>query len=273
MIEHETKYLDLLIQRYKNSPDEAEFFGFRKESLTFAKQTIETNVQSGITTQESYLGDVKKFLADTKALMMEAAQALGATHEHTQRLKKRVQILNNEIQTMEGEAQEAVAPEVPNPPPVQTQSAQVANQIGGGFDANDPIELEEKFHAIETFVSCEVIEHETKYLDLLIMKYKNSPDEAEFFANRKESLQFAKETIQSNVEGGMLTPETYLADITQFLASTRKLYVEASKALGATNEHTQRIKKRVSILENEVTEMGGDIGSSVQQSPQPQAAA
>ena len=61
-------------------------------------------MQSGITTPESYLGDVKKFLADTKALMMEAAKALGATNEHTQRLKKRVQILNNEIQTMEGEA-------------------------------------------------------------------------------------------------------------------------------------------------------------------------
>jgi len=36
----------------------------------------------------------------------------------------------------------------------------------------------------------EVIEHETKYLDLLIMKYKDSPDEAEFFTFRKESLQF-----------------------------------------------------------------------------------
>ena len=61
-------------------------------------------MQSGITTQDSYLADVNKFLADTKALMMEAAKALDATNEHTQRLKKRVQILNNEIQTMEGEA-------------------------------------------------------------------------------------------------------------------------------------------------------------------------
>ena len=131
-------------------------------------------MQSGITTQDSYLADVKKFLADTKALMMEAAKALGATNEHTQRLKKRVQILNKEIETMEEEAQEAVVPEVPNPPPAQNSSAQVANQIGGGgFDANDPIELEEKFHAIECFVSLEVIEHETKYLDLLILKYKN----------------------------------------------------------------------------------------------------
>lgn len=38
--------------------------------------------------------------------MMNAAQTLGATNEHTQRLKKRVQILQGEIAEIEGGAEE-----------------------------------------------------------------------------------------------------------------------------------------------------------------------
>ena len=65
---------------------------------------MENNVHSGIKTPYSYLGDVKKLLADTKALTMEAAKAFSATNEHTQRLKKRVLILNNEVETLEEQA-------------------------------------------------------------------------------------------------------------------------------------------------------------------------
>ena len=123
---------------------------------------------------------------------------------------------------------------------------------------NDPIELEEKFHATDTYVSMEVIEHEMKYLDALIAKYRNSPDEAEFFTFRKESLSFAKSSIESNIQNGITSPESYLADVKRFLGETKALMMEAAKALGATNEHTQRLKKRVQIITTEIATMEGE---------------
>jgi len=81
-IEHEAEYLGVLMLKYKSSPDEYAFFEFRKESLQFQKETIETNIQTGVTTPESYTADLKKFLQATKSLMMDAAQKLGATSEH-----------------------------------------------------------------------------------------------------------------------------------------------------------------------------------------------
>ena len=41
-------------------------------------------------------------------------------------------------------------------------------------------------------VSMSVIEHEMEYLKVLMVKYKNKPDEKEFFEMRVESLEFAK---------------------------------------------------------------------------------
>jgi len=45
-------------------------------------------------------------MQETKKLMMNAAQTFGATNEHTQRLKKRVQLLQGEIAEIEGGAEE-----------------------------------------------------------------------------------------------------------------------------------------------------------------------
>ena len=67
-------------------------------------------------------------------------------------------------------------------------------------------------------VSMAVIEWEIKYLDLVLAKYKNSPDEYAFFEFRKESLSFTKETIEGNIEAGVTTPESYTQDLKQFLA-------------------------------------------------------
>lgn len=52
--------------------------------------------------------------------------------------------------------------------------------------------MEEKYHEPDTMVSMAVIEHEIDYLKLIIQKYKNNPDDLEFFEMRMESLQFAK---------------------------------------------------------------------------------
>ena len=37
--------------------------------LAFAKESIETNVSTGITTVESYIAELKQYLAATKKLM------------------------------------------------------------------------------------------------------------------------------------------------------------------------------------------------------------
>ena len=85
-IEHETQYLDLLLQKHRNSPDDYAFFEFRKESLQFQKETIETNISTGVTTPESYATDLKQYMSDVKALLRDAVNSLGPTNEHTQRL-------------------------------------------------------------------------------------------------------------------------------------------------------------------------------------------
>jgi len=41
-------------------------------------------------------------------------------------------------------------------------------------------------------VSMAAIEHELKYLDIYKLKFKNNPDEKEFFDSKIESLNFAK---------------------------------------------------------------------------------
>ena len=59
-------------------------------------------------------------------------------------------------------------------------------------------------------VSMSVIEHEMEYLKVLMVKYKNKPDEKEFFEMRVESLEFAKQGIETNVQTGVLSPEGYV---------------------------------------------------------------
>ena len=63
--------------------------------------------------------------------------------------------------------------------------------MAGGEEA-DPLEMEDKYHDPDTMVSMAVLEHECKYLEVVIGKYKNDPDMKEFFEMRIESLGFAK---------------------------------------------------------------------------------
>ena len=63
----------------------------------------------------------------------------------------------------------------------------------------DMIDLEDKYHDPDTFVSMMVIEHEIEYLGIIIKKYANMPDEKDFFESKLESLQFAKGSIETNI--------------------------------------------------------------------------
>ena len=55
--------------KYKNQPDEKAFYEARKDQLDFAKDSIQTNIETGITTPESYCQGLKKYLQKTNALM------------------------------------------------------------------------------------------------------------------------------------------------------------------------------------------------------------
>ena len=92
--------------------------------------------------------------------------------------------------------------------------------LGTGEERQDPIELEEKYHDPNSMVSVSVIEWEINYLGLMLQKYKNSPDDFSFFEFRKDSLTFAKETIQCNLQAGVTTPEIYTQVLRQFLATS-----------------------------------------------------
>ena len=62
----------------------------------------------------------------------------------------------------------------------------------GGFDSDDPLALEEKYHEPNDMMSMKCIEAECEYLSLLcaLMKRDNKGDELEFYEFRKESLEF-----------------------------------------------------------------------------------
>jgi len=66
--------------------------------------------------------------------------------------------------------------------------AESADLVFEEGNEDDELELEDTYHDPDTFVSMSVIEHEMQYLGVIIQKYKNLPDEKEFFTARIESL-------------------------------------------------------------------------------------
>ena len=83
----------------------------------------------------------------------------------------------------------------------------------------------------------------------------NKPDEKEFFEMRMESLSFAKEGIETNVNTGILTPSGYVQQITKYMTRVQKQAAEAAQTLGSQNEHTKRLNKRISLIKAEIVEM------------------
>ncbi len=80
-------------------------------------------------------------------------------------------------------------------------------------------------------------------------------DDRDYFKSKIESLEFAKGSLESNVQTGILTPEKYLNGVKQYLKSVQKLLVQATTQLGKTNEHTKRLNKRVELLNIEIADM------------------
>ena len=129
--------------------------------------------------------------------------------------------------------------------------------------------MEDKYHDPDTMVSMAVIEHESAYLKVMITKYKNQPDEKEFFEMRIESLDFAKSSIETNVQTGIVTPESYIKQINVYHKKLQQQAQKAAQELGAKNEHVQRLNKRVSVVKNELAEMGVGMEEAQEEKKQP----
>ena len=83
------------------------------------------------------------------------------------------------------------------------------------------MDLEEKYHDVNNIPSMSVILKEIEVTEGQIKKYQNSEDEQSFFNFKKENLDFAKDTLQTNFETGILTPVKYLSDIKEYLMAQK----------------------------------------------------
>ena len=76
------------------------------------------------------------------------------------------------------------------------------------------VELEEKYHDPDLMCAVSVIEHETEYLSLMCRKLQG--DDLEFFKMKIDSLNFAKDTLETNVSTGVLTIDKYMAGVKKY---------------------------------------------------------
>lgn len=115
--------------------------------------------------------------------------------------------------------------------------------------------------------SVSVIEHEVEYLTKLIKTIKDK-DERDFYNDKVDSLKFKKDTIESNVGNGYVSPQSYITTVTQYLAKTEKDLKAATASLGKGNKHTKRIEERVAIIKKEIKEMQEGL-EGAQNEPKP----
>ena len=132
------------------------------------------------------------------------------------------------------------------------------NVASGG---DDEIELEEKYHDTDIMECVSVIKHEIEYLCKVVKQTKDK-DEREFYSDKIDSLKFKQSTIQSNIDNGFVTPESYIAGVKTYEAKTSKLFKEASAKFGNTNKHVQRLENRLNIMKKEILDM--EEGDSAQ---------
>jgi type III secretory pathway component EscR len=83
-------------------------------------------------------------------------------------------------------------------------------------NTDDDIELEEQIHDYDKMVAMSIIEAEMELMQEFIKKSK-SGDEKAFFSEKLSSLEYAKSTIESNIQIGIITPDKYLSNIKNYL--------------------------------------------------------
>lgn len=78
----------------------------------------------------------------------------------------------------------------------------------------DPLDAEEKFHDIEQITSISVFDSEIAVMDEKMSTAHES--DRDFFKDKKESLEFAKEGISDQVQSGFLSMESYFERLEPF---------------------------------------------------------
>lgn len=124
----------------------------------------------------------------------------------------------------------------------------------GSAAAEDDIELEDQYHDVDAMESVAAIDFEIDYLGKLVKTIKDK-DERDFYNDKVDSLKFKKTTIESNIENGYITPESYIAGVKAYLAKLEKIYKQATGNLGKSNKHVQRLEGRLRVVMGEVKEM------------------
>ena len=94
-------------------------------------------------------------------------------------------------------------------------------KVVGNANDEDDIELEDKYHDVDSMEAVSVIDHEVEYLTKLAKSTKDK-DERDFYNDKIDSLKFKKSTIETNIENGYVSPQAYIASVTKFLAKTEK---------------------------------------------------
>jgi hypothetical protein len=105
-----------------------------------------------------------------------------------------------------------------------------------GAGGEDDIDLEDTYHEVDIMESIAAIDYEVDYLTKLAKTIKDK-DERDFYNNKVDSLKFKKSTIETNVENGYVTPESYTAGVKAYLTKLEKTYKAANTKLGRTNKH------------------------------------
>ena len=106
----------------------------------------------------------------------------------------------------------------------------------GSAAAEDDFELEDQYHEMDAMESVAAIDFEIDFLGKLIKTIRDK-DEMDFYNNKVDSLKFKKKTIESNIENGYVTPESYIAGVKGYLAKLEKIYKQAAENLGKSNKH------------------------------------
>ena len=127
------------------------------------------------------------------------------------------------------------------------------------------LDLEEKYHDPNDVPSMSVIMKEIEFTDGQIQQYQNSPDELDFFNFKKETLEFAQQTLQTNFETGILTPQKYLEDIKAYLQTQKQLLKQCTEENGNSDEHTKRLKERCIVIADEIKELMDDMKQEQEQ--------
>ena len=122
--------------------------------------------------------------------------------------------------------QAAAPPPAPAPQIQRRQTQKLKEEFkDDGFDVQSAkdglMDLEEKYHDVNNIPSMSVILKEIEVTEGQIKQYQNSEDELSFFNFKKENLDFAKDTLQTNFETGILTPVKYLSEIKEYLMAQK----------------------------------------------------